>query len=156
MASSSRWDPNQELIRLHDKIVRMFGHEAGEGEHLTGGHWSPSCDILETRDAVILRAELPGVRESDVQIDVDGGVLTLRGTREFEKESDEKSYHRIERSYGSFARSFTLPRTVDAENISARLDAGVLEVVMPKREDVRPRKITITAEGNDQGNPDRT
>src|SRR5690242_14670600 len=112
---STRWEAAQELLRLHDRMNRLFGHH--EEEDMSSGSWTPACDIMETRDAVIVRAELPGVKRDDIQIALDNGMLTLRGERKLEQESQERSYYRIERSYGSFIRSFTLPRSVDGEKI---------------------------------------
>lgn len=142
---SSRWEQAQELMKLHDRMNRLFGltHHEMDEDHLSSGSWTPSCDILETREAVIVRAEVPGVKQSDIEISLDNGVLTLRGTRKLEKETEERSYYRIERSYGSFVRSFTLPRSVDAERISANLEDGVLEIRMPRREETKPRQIKI-------------
>ena len=141
---SGRWDPTHELLRLQDRFNRLFGH--GDEDQLISGSWSPPCDILETKEAVILKAELPGVLESDISIQVEGGVLTLRGQKNFQKETEEQNYHRIERPYGSFVRSFTLPRTVDSERIAAKLHNGVLEVVMTKREETKPRQIRVDVE----------
>lgn len=142
---SSRWEQAQELMKLHDRMNRLFGLTQNEldEDQLSSGSWTPACDILETREAVIVRAEVPGVKRADIEISLDNGVLTLRGARKLEKETEERSYYRIERSYGSFVRSFTLPRSVDAERISANLEDGVLEIRMPRREETRPRQIKI-------------
>jgi HSP20 family protein len=143
---STKWDAAQELLKLHDRINRLFNMERqtplNEDELITGS-WTPACDILETKDAVVLRAELPGVRKEDIDISLEAGVLTLRGLRHLEKENEECTYHRIERSYGSFVRSFTLPRIVDSERISAKFIDGVLEIRMPRREENKPRSIQI-------------
>ena len=140
---SERHDPTLELLKLHDRMNRMFGFGRAHEDDLIGGSWTPPCDILETRDSVILHAELPGVKEKDIEISIENSVLTLRGERTLEKETEERSYHRVERAYGHFARSFTLPRTVDPERISAAFRDGVLEVRMPKREENKPRSIKI-------------
>ena len=147
--SSSRRDAAQELLRLHDRINRLFNlshqHEL-EDDSMISGNWVPACDIVETSDALIVRAEVPGVRRDDIDISLDNGVLTLRGHRDLEKETQERTYHRIERSYGSFSRSFTLPRSVDAERITAVYTDGVLEIRMPRREETRPRQIQVRIE----------
>lgn len=140
---AGRWNPTHELLRLQDRLNRMFGPSLDDDDdQLVSGQWTPPCDIIETADAIVLRAELPGVREEDIEVNVEGGLLTLRGEKFFEKES-EQSYHRIERAYGSFMRTFTLPRTIDAEEISAHYERGVLELTMPKRSETRPRQIKI-------------
>jgi HSP20 family protein len=149
---STRWEQAQELMKLHDRMSRLFGvtgHELDE-DQLSSGSWTPACDILETQDAVIVRAEIPGVKRADIEISLDNGVLTIRGNRKLEKETEERSYYRIERSYGSFVRSFTLPRSVDAERISANLEDGVLEIRMPRREETKPRQIKIETAVGDQ------
>ena len=143
---STRWEAAQELLRLHDRMYRLFGlgHEGDFGQdEMMSGSWTPACDIVETEEALIVYAELPGVKRDDIEISLDGGVLTLRGSRTLEKETEERSYHRIERSYGSFVRSFTLPRSVDSERISANYQDGVLEIRMPRREENKPRNIRI-------------
>jgi HSP20 family protein len=141
----TRWESAQEMLRRLERINRLFqSHgELDDDQQLVSGTWSPACDILETADALVLRAELPGVRQSDIDISLDQGVLTLRGNRELEKEDEERTYHRIERSYGHFSRAFTLPRMVDAEKISASYVDGVLEIRMPRREASKPRQIRI-------------
>ncbi len=140
---AGRWDPTNELLRLQDRLNRIFGGSFDEEDQLFSGQWTPPCDIIETKDSVILRAEVPGVNQDQIEVHVEGGVLTLRGEKRFENEGEEQSYHRIERSYGNFMRTFTLPRSVDAENISARYERGVLELVMPKKSETRPRQIKI-------------
>jgi HSP20 family protein len=139
----AKWDPTHELLRLQDRLNRIFGQVGDDDDQLISGQWTPPCDIIETREAVLLRAELPGVREESIDVQVEAGLLTLRGEKRFEKEGEDRSYHRIERAYGSFVRTFTLPRTVDPEAITARYDRGVLELVMPKKAETRPRSIRI-------------
>ena len=145
-----RREAAQELLRLQERMSRLFGRPVfgfeQEDDELISGSWTPACDILETRDAVVLRAELPGMRQQDIEIHVADNVLTLRGDRQFEKREGDLEYHRIERSYGTFARSFTLPRNVAADRISAAYRDGVLEVTMPKREDALPRRIKVNIE----------
>jgi HSP20 family protein len=146
---SNRWEAAQELLRLHDRMNRIFGLSTDDvgGDQIMQGSWTPACDILETRDALILRAELPGVRREDIDISLEAGVLTLKGHRSLEKETEERSYHRVERSYGNFVRSFTLPRSVDAEKIAATYVDGVLEIRMPRREETKPRSIKVSVGG---------
>ena len=141
---AGRWNPTHELLRLQDRLNRMFGPSLDDDDdQLVSGQWTPPCDILENADSVVLRAELPGVHEEDIEIHVEGGTLTLRGEKRFEKEECEQSYHRIERAYGDFVRTFTLPRSIDPEAISAKYERGVLELTMPKRAETKPRQIRI-------------
>lgn len=109
------------------------------------GAWMPIVDIYETKDAICVRAELPGVDKDAIGVEVKDGVLTLRGERKFEKEVKEENYHRIERSYGTFHRSFTLPSSVDGEKVSARMKDGVLQVDLPKKEQAKPKQIKISS-----------
>lgn len=143
---TNRWEATQELLRLHDRMNRLFGIGHESDDPMMSGNWTPACDIVETRDALILHAELPGVKREDIEISLDNGVLTLRGSRNLEKETEERSYHRIERSYGQFIRSFTLPRSVDADRITANFTDGVLEIRMPRREENKPRSIKINVD----------
>lgn len=140
---AGKWDPTHELLRLQDRLNRIFGQVLDEDEHLISGQWTPPCDIIETKDAVVLHAEIPGVPEDSLDVQVEGGILTLKGEKRFEQESEERSYHRIERAYGKFVRTFTLPRTVDPEKISAKIERGVLQLTMPKRSETQPRSIRI-------------
>lgn len=145
-----RWtDPFRDVAVLQDRMNRLFGdlleRSQPQEEGLGTGIWMPNVDIFETKDAICVRAELPGVKKDDVHVEVKEGVLTLRGDRRFEKEVKEENYHRIERSYGTFHRSFTLPSSVEAEKVSARMKDGVLEVDLPKKEQAKPRKINVGA-----------
>jgi HSP20 family protein len=105
--------------------------------------WTPAVDIYEDEDAVTLRAELPGVEPKDVDVRFENGVLTLRGERKLEQEEKRENYHRVERSYGTFTRSFALPGTVDAEKIRAEAKNGILAIVLPKRSEAKPRAIQV-------------
>jgi HSP20 family protein len=112
--------------------------------------WLPPVDIEESGDRLFLRAELPGMKPEDIDISFENGVLSLRGERRFENESGQKNYHRVERAYGSFVRSFTLPASVDAEKVVARYHDGILELEMPKRAEARARKIEVKSAGPDR------
>ena len=105
--------------------------------------WAPPTDIVETKDAIVIKTELPGMTEKDIKVEVENGVLTIQGERKFEKETTEKDYRRIERSYGNFLRSFTLPTNVFGEKIHATYNAGLLEVEIPKKEEAKPRTINV-------------
>jgi len=142
-----RYDPFRELRSLQDEMTRLFSGvtgNAGGREELTTGNWFPKVDIFENKDHLVLEAELPGMTRDDFDLSFENNVLTLKGERKFEKKTDDGNYHRVERSYGSFARSFTLPQTVTAEGAVAEFDNGILHISLPKREEVKARKIEIT------------
>jgi HSP20 family protein len=132
-------------------MTRLFSGvmPANREDFMTAGAWNPSVDIFEDKDRLILEAELPGMKREDFEISVENNVLTLRGERKFEKKAEGDNYHRVERSYGSFTRSFTLPQTVTADGATADFDNGVLRVSLPKREETKARKIEITGHGSD-------
>ena len=139
-----RWDPFRDLVTLRDKMNRLFEDAVrGEEKDLITSSWAPAVDIYETENELVLAAEVPGVEEKDVEISVEDNTLSIRGERKFQKETKEENYHRIERSYGSFYRSFTLPNYIDQEKIHAEHESGVLKVHMPKKPEVKPRKVKI-------------
>jgi len=147
-----KYDPFGELRSLQDEMTRLFTGVMPAGrnrEEMTRGAWAPSVDIYEDKDRLILEAELPGMNREDFDISVENNVITLRGERKFENKTDGDNYHRVERSYGSFTRSFTLPQTVTAEGATADFENGVLRVSLPKREETKARKIEITGYGSD-------
>ena len=141
-------DPFRDVATLQDRMEQIFVNFLDRGssgeERLGTGVWTPAVDIYETKDAVCVRAELPGVDKDAVSVEVKDGVLALRGERKFEKEVKEENYHRVERSYGTFHRSFSLPSSVDGERVTARMKDGVLEVTLPKREEAKPKQIKIS------------
>jgi len=142
-----RYDPFRELRGLQDEMTRLFSGVAsgtGSNEEMTRGNWFPKVDIFENKDHLVLEAELPGMTSEDFDLSFENNVLTLKGERKFEKKTDEGNYHRVERSYGTFTRSFTLPQTVTAEGAKADFENGILHVTLPKREEVKARKIEIT------------
>ena len=141
-----RWDPFRDLVTLRDRMNRLFedmSPAAGEGKELAASAWTPSVDIYETENEIVLTAELPGIDEKDVEIKVEDSTLTIRGERKLEKETKQENYHRIERAYGSFFRSFTLPNYVDQDKIEAIRENGVLKVHMPKKPEIKPRTVKI-------------
>lgn len=143
-----KYDPFRELRGLQDEMTRLFAGVAPRNrEEMASGSWIPSVDIFEDKDRLVLEADLPGLRREDFEITVESNVITLRGERKFEKKVDGDNYHRVERSYGSFTRSFTLPQTVTAEGATADFSDGILRVSLPKREETKARKIEVT--GND-------
>jgi|SRR2546428_3294778 len=143
----TRYDPFRDLFKLQDQLFRTFGEAYGprEDSGLTGT-WTPAVDVYEDSDAITLKVEVPEVDAKDVDIQVESNQLTIRGERKLEKAEDREGYHRIERTYGAFSRSFTLPSTVDAEHISAESRDGVLRVVLPKRAETKPRQIKVQIE----------
>ncbi len=140
-----RWDPYRDLSSFADRFNRALGTVAGRerDEELNLGTWIPPVDISEDKDRITLTAELPGFIEDQVEVQMEGGVLTIRGERKFEDEKEGRNFHRLERSYGTFVRSFTLPNNVDRENIHASFKNGLLEIDLPKREEARPRQIKV-------------
>jgi len=146
-----RWDPFRDVVTLRERMNRMFedvfSGRAEEGKELTTSTWAPAVDIFETEKELVLTAEIPGVDEKDVEIKIEDNTLSLKGERKFEKETKEENYHRIERSYGSFYRAFTLPNSIDPEKIQATHENGVLKITMPKRDELQPRKVKILKAG---------
>jgi len=142
------WDPFRNLLSLQDRMNRLFDETItrGDTETMKYGAWSPAVDIYETDTDIVLSAEIPGMDASDVDVEVNDNTLTLKGERKMEKDVKEESYHRVERAYGSFVRSFTLPSTVDQEKISANYSKGVLEIKIPK---TQARKTKISIESGD-------
>ncbi len=136
-----RFDPLRDLTAFRDDINRLFVRTFGDGGEARV--WSPAVDVFEKDDAVVLKAELPGLTASDVTVEIDDNVLTVSGERTFKDEVEDGRYHRIERSYGKFSRSLTLPQGIDAEAVAARFADGVLEVTVPKAEVPTPRKVAI-------------
>lgn len=137
-----RWNPARELASLEvDRLNRMFSDFYGE---TFGRGWMPAVDIFENDEReVVIKAELPDMKREDINLTFENGVLTLKGERRFEDEKRRDSYHRIERQYGSFSRSFTLPNTVDASRIHATYRDGVLTVRLPQREEAKPKQISV-------------
>ena len=144
-----RWDPFRDLNLLQDRMNRLF-YDAGRGwradEPAATTTWSPAVDIFETEGEIVVKAELPGMERKDITLHLENNVLSLRGERKFEKETKDENYHRIERSYGAFSRSFAIPATVDEEKIRADYKDGVLNIVLPKKEQARPKQIKIATE----------
>jgi HSP20 family protein len=148
--SITRWDPFRELEEMNDRLNRVFGRstltrpggEAGK-DALTVFDWAPSVDIVETAEEFLIKAELPEVKKEDVKISVDGDVLRIEGERKQEKEEKGKKYHRTERSYGSFLRTFSLPDNVDESKIRADFKDGVLNVRLQKAEKAKPKAIEV-------------
>ena len=146
-----RWEPFRDLVtaqRDFDRLFRgAFSSQLGETE-LSTRSWAPPVDIYETEDAIVLKAELPGADPKDVEVRVEDNTLYLKGERKFEKEVKEQNYHRVERSYGSFARSFSLPNSISTDQVKAEFKDGLLTLTMPKREEAKPKTIKIDVTKN--------
>ena len=144
------YDPFRELRSLQDEVNRVFTgtfNRGGESGMMRGA-WNPSVDIFENTDQIVLEAELPGLSSEDVNISIENNVLTIHGERKFEKKNEGDNFHRVERSYGSFTRSFTLPPTVSSDNVEANFDNGILRLQLAKREETKPRRIEIKSGGS--------
>src|SRR5687767_10709176 len=144
-----RWEPLRELGTLQTEMNRLFNtvFDSPGGNGGTMRRWMPAMDLLEDGDDFVLRADLPGMSEEDVNIELEDSTLTLSGERKAEHTSEEGGYYRVERASGAFSRSLTLPKGVDPEAVSARFDRGVLEVRIPKPAERKPRKIAIGGAG---------
>src|SRR2546428_6023785 len=142
-----RFDPFRGITGMQDRINRLFGDMSRQsgGDETTWGGWAPAVDIFEKEECLVLKAELPGMREKDIDVHVENGILTLRGERMRDEDVRSESYHRVERFYGSFTRTFALPMTVDVPKIGASYKDGVLEVVLPKGETAKAKRIEIKA-----------
>ncbi len=145
----SRWDPFGELTSIQNELNRLFGRTFGGegGEPSRGTAWTPPLDVAETQDRFVIRVELPGVSSDDVDISVENSVLEISGERKFYTGENEGDFHRVERRFGNFSRSITLPPTADVERIAASFDAGILMVEVSKKEEAKPRKIQVKATG---------
>jgi HSP20 family protein len=142
-----RFEPFRELVSLQDRLNRLFNESyrpQGEDDWALGGTWAPAVDIYEHENNIVIKAELPGVDPKDVDIRLDNNVLTVQGERKLDNEVKKENYHRVERSYGAFTRSFTLPTTVNPSGIKAEYKDGVLRVTLPKREEAKPKQIQIS------------
>jgi HSP20 family protein len=144
---ATRWDPFKELEEMEKRLATIFGRGAlrtnGEKEAMTVAEWSPLVDITEDEKEYLIKAELPEVKKEDVKLTVQDDVLTISGDRKSEKEEKTKKFHRIERSYGSFMRSFNLPEDADGGKVAAEYKDGVLKVHLPKSEKAKPKAIEV-------------
>jgi HSP20 family protein len=141
----SRWYPIREVASLQDCVNSLFQDFAGDGQAVTAASFTPAVDVYENNEKVVLKLDIPGIQEKDLDIRVENQILTVRGERKFESEEKEENFHRIERRYGSFFRSFSLPTTVDTENVEASYNAGVLKLELKKKASAQPRQIKINA-----------
>lgn len=143
----TRFDPFRDLAVLQDRMNRLFNDSyvsrGGDDALLNRGTWTPAVDIYEVEGALVLKAELPDVNREDIEVHVENNTLTLRGERKLGEEIKQESFHRVERSYGSFVRQFSLPATVDGAKITADYKNGVLTVTLPVRDEAKPRSIKV-------------
>jgi HSP20 family protein len=150
----TRWDPFREVATLQNRMNFLFQDfsRQTDGDTLTSSAFVPAADVYEDEHKIVIKVEAPGLKESDLDVRVENNVLTVRGERKFEKEEKEENFHRIERRYGSFARSFILPTSVDTENVKAQYDSGVLRIELVRRAEAKPKQIKIGV-GSAQGQP---
>ena len=146
MTVLTRWDPFREFSTLQDRMNRLFRDSFGEGreEALTTTSFAPSVDVYEDEHNVTLKIEVPGIDEKDIDVRIENNTLTVHGERKFEKDEKEENYRRVERQYGSFTRSFTLPNTVNHENVTANYDKGVLKIKLAKKAEAKPKQIKVS------------
>ena len=150
MSSMTRWEPFRGLSALQEQVNRLFddsftGSRSSQAELAS---WAPAVDIYETENELVVKADLPDMQEKDIDVRVENNTLTIRGERKFSNEVHEDNYLRVERAYGTFTRSFSLPNTVNSEAIHAEYHNGVLSVRMPKREESKPKQVKISVSGN--------
>src|SRR6058998_2073917 len=142
----TRWEPLREMEEFQNRLSTLFGRPQRRGngrEEITLPEWTPLADITEDDKEYLIKAELPEMRKEDVKVTVENGVLAISGERKFEKEEKKKKYHRVERGYGSFVRTFALPEDADANKVKAQFKQGMLEVHLPKNEKAKPKQIEV-------------
>jgi HSP20 family protein len=141
----TRWDPFRELSTIQDRMNRLFQESyGGQDQELSTSAFAPPVDVYEDEHNIVLKVEVPGIDEKDIDIRLENNTLVVRGERKFEKEEKEENYHRVERRYGSFVRSFSLPNTVDTENVQATYDKGVLKIALAKKAEAKPKQIKVS------------
>ncbi len=155
MPMLTRWDPFRELNTLQDQMNRLFrdsfgAPSTGREESLTSGSFVPPVDVYEDEHKIVLKMEVPGIDQKDIDIRLEDNVLTVRGERKFEKEEKEENFQRVERRYGSFSRSFTLPNTVDTNDVNADYENGILKISLGRRAEAKPKQIKVNVGGQKQ------
>lgn len=152
MVTLTRWNPSGDVSSLSDRMERLFDEMVNRGLWWSGeerplrGAWVPAVNILEREDAIVISADLPGLKAEDVEVTVDQGTLSIRGERKLEEKQEGETLHRVERVYGLFERTFTLPNTVDPTKIEACFKNGEMTLTLPKREESKPRSVKIKVE----------
>ena len=151
MTVLTRWEPFREFATLQDRMNRLFrdsySNEGGRDESLIASSFAPAVDVYEDEHKVTLKIEVPGIDEKDIDVRIENNTLTVHGERKIEKEEKEENYRRVERQYGSFTRTFTLPPTVDTEKVLANYDKGVLKISLPKKAEAKPKQIKVNVGG---------
>jgi HSP20 family protein len=150
MTVLTRWDPYREFSTLQDRMNRLFNasfNSEGRDESLTTSSFAPAVDVYEDEHDITLKIEVPGIDEKDIDVRIENNTLTVHGERKIEKEEKEENYRRIERQYGSFTRTFTLPNTVDSDSVSATYEKGVLKVKLAKKAEAKPKQIKVNVSG---------
>src|SRR6202050_2220433 len=154
MTVLTRWEPFREVATLQDRMNRLFRdsfNQSGGDEALTSSTFAPAVDVYEDEHNVTLKIEVPGIDEKDIDVRIENNTLTVHGERKIEKEEKEENYRRVERQYGSFTRTFTLPTTVDSEKVSANYDKGVLKIALPKKAEAKPKQIKVNVGQSSSG-----
>jgi HSP20 family protein len=149
MNAITRWEPFRNLSTLQEQVNRLFeGSFPAQGDKSALTTWAPAVDIYETENELVLKADLPDINEKDLDVRVENNMLTIHGERKFEQKVKEENYLRVERSYGSFSRSFSLPSTINTESIKAEYKNGTLTVELPKRAESKPKQVKINVNGS--------
>ena len=146
MTLITRYDPFREFVSLQDRMNRLFGDPRGaeaRDESLTSTAFAPAVDVYEDEHNLTLKIEVPGIDEKDIDVRIENNTLTVHGERKFEKEEKEENFRRVERQYGSFTRTFTVPNTVDQESVRADYDKGVLKITLAKKAEAKPKQIKV-------------
>ena len=151
MTLITRLDPFREFVTIQDRMNRLFrdsyGNNEGREESLNNTSFAPPVDVYEDEHNVVLKIEVPGIDEKDIDVRIENNTMTVHGERKFEQEEKEENYRRVERQYGSFTRTFTLPQTVDQENVQADYDKGVLKIKLAKKAEAKPKQIKVNVGG---------
>jgi HSP20 family protein len=158
MAITTYWDPFREVNSLQRRLNSLFedyGRQQGDNSALSMASFVPAVDIYEDEHKVSLKLEIPGVRQEELDVQVENNLLTVRGERKFDKEEKEENFHRIERRYGSFSRSFTLPSTIDTNSVKAAYENGVLRIDLAKKAETKPRQIKVNVTGAGPAAPEQ-
>src|SRR3954469_12313924 len=158
MTVLTRWDPFREFSTLQDRMNRLFRDSYGDGreESLTSSTFAPAVDVYEDAHNVVLKIEVPGIDEKDIDVRIENNTLTVQGERKFEKEEKEENFRRVESRYGSFTRTFTLPNTVDSDQVEANYDKGVLRIQLAKKSEAKPKQIRVNVGGGEKNDNKKT
>ncbi len=146
MVQLTRWEPFRDLLSFQERMNRLFEDTLGprsSEDLLTTGTFVPACDVYEDEHSLIVKMEVAGIDEKDIDVRLENNTLTVRGERKFEKEEKEENFHRIERRYGAFSRAFTLPNTVDTDKVEAHYENGVLKIRLAKKAEARPKQVKV-------------